>query len=427
MPIDAPLSGHDPVYSLQELNRRIKTSIREAFPETYWIQAETSDVRTHISSGHCYLEFIEKDSFSGQLAAKTRGTIWANTFRLLKPCFEQETGRQFTSGLKVLVKATVDYHELYGLHLTVLDIDPTYTLGDMARKRMEIVRQLQEEGIFTLNKELTLPDLPQRIAVITSPTAAGYEDFLKQIADNHAGFPFYIRLFPALMQGDKTETSIIAALDHIYNHAAYFDVVVILRGGGSAADLSSFDSYLLAANCAQFPLPVITGIGHERDDTVVDLVAHTRLKTPTAVAEFLIGKMQSAANLLQFLSARLLSLASGRIERNRSRLKNLTGRLPAVATSLLSGYTISLEGLNYRLKHRTANLLSNKAKELELSEQFITLASPEYILKKGYSLTIKNGNIVKHASELQVGDLIVSRFSDGETTGKVEAIDIRTP
>lgn len=420
MPTDTQ-SGDHPVYSLLELNRRIKTSIRETFPETCWVQAETSDVRIHTSSEHCYLEFIEKNPVTGQLAAKTRGTIWANTFRMLKPYFEQETGRPFTSGLKVLVNVAVDYHELYGLNLTVLDIDPTYTLGDMARKRMEIIRQLQEDGIFTLNKELELPSLPCRIAVITSPTAAGYEDFLKQITDNKAGFLFYIRLFPALMQGDKTETSIIAALDHIYTNAAHFDAVVIIRGGGSAADLSSFDSYLLAANCAQFPLPVITGIGHERDDTIVDMVAHTRLKTPTAVAEFLIGKMQSAADRLQLLSTRLSSIVSSRLEHNRSTLKKLTANLPLVATSLLSGYTLSLEGLNHRLKHRTASLLSNHAKELQLSEQFITLASPEYLLKKGYSLTLKNGKIVKHASELQAGDLIISRFADGEATSTINS------
>ncbi|MDR2967986.1 MAG: exodeoxyribonuclease VII large subunit [Tannerellaceae bacterium] len=420
MPIDTQISGHDPVYSLSELNRRIKDSIRETFPEAYWVQAETSDVRIHTSSEHCYLEFIEKNPLTGQLAAKTRGTIWAKTFRMLKPYFEQETGRQFTSGLKVLVKVAVDYHELYGLNLTVLDIDPTYTLGDMARKRMEIIRQLQEDGIFTLNKELELPTLPQRIAVITSPTAAGYEDFLKQITENKAGFPFYIRLFPALMQGEKTEMSIIAALDHIYNNVEHFDAVVIIRGGGSAADLSSFDSYLLAANCAQFPLPVITGIGHERDDTVVDMVAHTRLKTPTAVAEFLIGKMQSTADRLQLLSAGLTTIVSSRLDRNRSTLKNLVGRLPLVATSLLSAYTLSLEGLNNRIKNSTSALLSNKAKDLLLSEQFIKLASPEYILKRGYSLTIKNGNIIKHASELQAGDIIISRFSDGEAESIVK-------
>ena len=262
--------------SLVELNQRIRMTLEQAFPDTYWVRAEMSDVRENGASGHCYLEFIEKDPRSGQLLAKVRGAIWAKTFRLLKPYFEMETGQRFVSGLKVLVRVTVDFHELYGLSLTVVDIDPAYTLGDMARKRLEIIRQLQEEGVFELNKELPLPLLPRRIALISSPTAAGYEDFMNQLTHNRAGYPFYVKLFPALMQGERTEESVIAALDRIYAHQELFDVVALLRGGGATSDLNSFDSYLLAANCAQFPLPILTGIGHERDDTVVDLVAHTR-------------------------------------------------------------------------------------------------------------------------------------------------------
>lgn len=428
--------------SLFELNLRVKASIQQTFSEACWIQAETSDVRTNASSGHCYLEFIEKNALTGQLVAKSRGTIWAKTFRMLKPYFEQETGQMFTSGLKVMVKVMVEYHELYGFNLTVTDIDPTYTLGDMVRKRMEIIRQLQEDGVFTLNKELPFPVLPQRIAVITSPTAAGYEDFLKQLQDNQAGFPFYIRLFPALMQGEKTEMSIIAALDHIYNNVEHFDVVVIIRGGGSTSDLSSFDSYLLAANAAQFPLPVITGIGHERDDTVLDIVAHIRMKTPTAVAEFLINKMQDAADdlevlyqsisrtttgylteqktYLQLLGNRLPSMVSNRLERNRTSLQSLLGRLPVLASSLLSDHQTTLEAWNIRMQNGINKQLTEHQKELQLTEQFIRMVSPEYILKRGYSLTLKDNHIVKHAVDLQAGDLIVTRFSDGKRESRVE-------
>ena len=288
-------------FSLLELNNRVKGAVLNAFPETCWVRAEMSDVRTNAASGHCYLEFIEKSAITGQLVAKARGSIWAKTFRMLKPYFEMETGQMFASGLKVLVKVSVEFHELYGYSLTVLDIDPAYTLGDMIRKRMEIIRQLKEEGVFTLNKELPFPTLPKRVAVITSPTAAGYEDFLNQLANNKEGYPFYTKLFPALMQGERTEESVIAALDGVYRHADCFDVVVIIRGGGATSDLNSFDSYLLAANCAQFPLPIITGIGHERDDTILDMVAHTRMKTPTAVAEFLIGQMDRAAGEVEKL------------------------------------------------------------------------------------------------------------------------------
>ena len=305
------------VLSLTELNRNIKQALRDALPETYWVRAETSEVRVNSYSGHCYLEFIEKDERTGQVAARARGTIWAQQYAVIRPYFEEETGRPFTSGLKVLVRVAVDFHELYGLSLTVHDIDPSFTVGDLVRRRKEIIRQLQADGVFDLNRSLPFSPRPQRIAVISSATAAGYEDFTDQLLGNEYGFPFYVRLYPALMQGERTEASIIAALDRIYAVREAFDVVVIIRGGGSTADLSSFDSYALAANCAQFPLPIITGIGHERDDTVVDLVAHTRLKTPTAVAAFLIDCMATQLADINELRDRLYRAATVRIEREK--------------------------------------------------------------------------------------------------------------
>lgn len=432
--------------SLLELNNYIKGAVRNAFPDTYWVRAETSDVRTNAASGHCYLEFIEKNAITGQLVARARGSIWAKTFRMLKPYFEMETGQAFASGLKVLVKVSIEFHELYGYSLTVLDIDPTYTLGDMLRKRMEIIRQLKEEGVFTLNKELPFPTLPKRIAVITSPTAAGYEDFLNQLAGNKAEYPFYPKLFPALMQGEKTEESIIAALDRIYPHTDKFDVIVIIRGGGATSDLNSFDSYLLAANCAQFPLPIITGIGHERDDTVLDMVAHTRMKTPTAVAEFLIGCMDNAAeeleelqqdvctlatdilakqkNFLQLLGNRLPALAINRIERNRSLLQQLGAQLPVTAFSLLKLRASSLDTLALSLKSRTVSRLDSYNRFIQLTEQFIRMASPDYILKRGYTLTLKDGKIIKQATELQVGDEIVTCFAEGKVHSSVKNTNI---
>lgn len=428
--------------SLLELNNRVKGAVLNAFPETCWVRAEMSDVRTNAASGHCYLEFIEKNPVTGQLVAKARGSIWAKTFRMLKPYFEMETGQRFASGLKVLVKVSIEFHELYGYNLTVLDIDPAYTVGDMIRKRMEIIRQLKEEGVFTLNKELPLPTLPKRIAVITSPTAAGYEDFLNQLANNKAGYPFYTKLFPALMQGERTEESVIAALDRIYRHIDCFDVVVIIRGGGATSDLSSFDSYLLAANCAQFPLPVITGIGHERDDTILDMVAHTRMKTPTAVAEFLIGQMDKVAeeldalqqavcmlsndillrqkNFLQLLGSRLPALAVNRIERNRSLLQRLGGQLPAMASSLLQRRASSLDTLQLHLKNRVETKLTEQNRFIQLTEQFVKMASPDYVLKRGYSLTLKDGKIIKQAAGLNKGDELTTRFVDGEIRSTIK-------
>lgn len=434
--------------SLLELNNRVRGAISRAFPDTCWVRAEMSDVRVNQSSGHCYLEFVEKNPLTGQLAAKARGSIWAKTFRMLKPYFELETGRAFASGLKVLVQVIVEFHELYGFNLTVVDIDPTYTLGDMIRKRMEIIRQLQEEGVFTLNKELPLPLLPQRLAVITSPTAAGYEDFLHQLSANRAGYVFYPRLFPALMQGEKTEESIIAALERIYQHADCFDAVVIIRGGGATSDLSSFDSYLLAANCAQFPLPILTGIGHERDDTVVDLVAHTRMKTPTAVAEFLIGRLeetatelyglqQAASSLatqlltrektyLQLAASRLPSLVQSRIERSRSSLQMLTANLPAWVGGLTGRCRTDLERLHLRLAAAAKAATAGQKRQLELMEQFVKMASPDYILQRGYSLALQHGKIVKQAASLRPGELLTTRFADGEVESIIQKRTVTT-
>ena len=428
-------------YSLLELNNRVKHVLQQAIPDTCWIRAEMSDVRCNASSGHCYLEFIEKHPVSGQLVARARGAIWAKTFRMLKPYFEMETGQLFASGLKVLVKVSVEFHELYGYSLTVLDIDPAYTVGDLIRKRQEIIRQLKEEGVFSLNKELSFPTLPKRIAVITSPTAAGYEDFLNQLTNNKAGYPFYTRLFPALMQGERTEESVIAALDRVFQQMEYFDVVVIIRGGGATSDLSSFDSYLLAANCAQFPLPVITGIGHERDDTVLDLVAHTRMKTPTAVAEFLIARMDRAAEelnglqqaislsatdrlakqqaLLQLLGSRLPVLALNQIERNRMLLQRIGNQFPIVATTLLSKKRNRLDTLSVHFKNQVEGVLMEQRRWIELTEQFVKMASPDYLLKRGYSLTLRNGKIVKQAEELEQGDEMTVRFADGEVQVQV--------
>lgn len=434
--------------SLLELNCRIKDVICESFPDTYWLRAEMSDVRTNASSGHCYLEFIEKDPKSDQLVARARASIWAKTFRMIKPYFESQTGQLFASGLKVLVKVSVEFHELYGFSLTVLDIDPAYTLGDMIRKRMEIIHRLKEEGVFSLNKELPLPTIPQRIAVITSPTAAGYEDFLNQISGNDRGYVFYTKLFPAIMQGEKTEESVIAALESVYANVECFDVVVIIRGGGATSDLNSFDSYLLAANCAQFPLPIITGIGHERDDTVVDMVAHTRVKTPTAAAEFLIDRMDETSTELndiqqeicsmvsdkllerksdlQLLGTRLPVVVINRIEKNRSLLLSLSARFPVMASSYLKLQASQLESLQVLLKEKTSVCLDSYSRYIQMEEQFVRMASPEYILKRGYSLTLRNGQIVKDAKALHDSDKIVTRFADGDVYSSVESVSLKT-
>lgn len=403
--------------SLYELNGLVKRTIRDRMSETYWIQAELSDVRSNYS-GHCYLEFIQKDASGNNLIAKARGTIWSNIYKMLKPYFEQETGQAFASGIKVLVRVSVDFHELYGYSLTVLDIDPTYTVGDMERKRREILRLLEEEGVIDLNKELEMPVLPQRIAVISSATAAGYGDFCNQLSNNPRGYGFYTELFPAIMQGERVEESIIAALDAIYARLEAFDVVVIIRGGGATSDLSGFDTYELAANCAQFPLPIITGIGHERDDTVIDLIAHTRVKTPTAAAAFLVACMDQVADRLDNLSFRLQQGVRNRLLWEHRRIEGLKQRIPSSAYKRISDAKYGLLAANRDLQMATRQFLSMKKHRLELLQQRLNDALPEKQLARGYSITLKNGKAVKDASALKEGDTLVTLLYKG----KVESV-----
>lgn len=404
--------------SLYDLNALVRRSIAQCLPDEFWVQAELSDVRTN-STGHCYLEFIQKDPRSNNLIAKARGTIWTNVFRLLKPYFEEATGQAFASGIKVLVQVTVSFHELYGYSLTVQDIDPTYTLGDMARRRKEILKQLEEEGVLSLNKELEIPRLLQRIAVISSPTAAGYGDFCHQLQNNPRGFYFYTELFPALMQGDRVEESVLSALDKVNARLTEFDVVVIIRGGGATSDLSGFDTYLLAASCAQFPLPIITGIGHERDDTVLDSVAHTRVKTPTAAAEFLIETMNNAADELGLLAARLQESVRSLLSQQQRKLVTYKNRIPSSAYRRISNAKLTLLTAKKDIAQVVTSSLSRQRHRLELLQQRLMDASPEKQLARGYSITLKDGKIVKNAEELQTDDEIVTRLQCGEVTSIV--------
>lgn len=404
--------------SLYELNALVRRTIDNSMADEYWIQAELSDVRTH-SSGHCYLEFIQKDEHSNNLIAKARGTIWANLFRLLKPYFEETTGQPFCSGIKVLVQVTISFHELYGYSLVVQDIDPTYTLGDMARRRREILAQLDAEGVLTMNKELQMPVLPKRIAVISSEGAAGYGDFCDQLHHNPYGFIFYTELFPAIMQGDRVEESVLASLDAVMERQNEFDVVVIIRGGGATSDLSGFDTYLLAAACAQFPLPIVTGIGHERDDTVLDLVAHTRVKTPTAAAEYLIACIAETAETLADLSERLKECSRALIQKNKYHLSELSSRIPLSASRRMVANRYQLQALRKDLNQGVTAMLVRQRHKLELIQQRITDASPDKLLARGYSITLKDGKIVKDASCLKKGDVLLSVFEKGEVRSLV--------
>ena len=278
--------------TLLEYNRRINRLMQQAEVQRCWIVAETSDVM--VRGGHCYLELVQKDPATNRTIAKTRAIIWANRFAELRYRFEKETGQAFGNGLNVMVNVSANFHEQFGFSLLINEINPSYTLGDMARLRLEILARLKKEGIIDMNKELEIPILVQRIAVISAPAAAGYGDFINQLEHNSSGIKFYPCLFEAMMQGEKTVPTVIAALERIYEHIDLFDCVVIIRGGGSTSDLNSFDNYDLAANVAQFPLPVVCGIGHDRDNTVLDSIAAVRVKTPTAAAEWLVERAEQA-------------------------------------------------------------------------------------------------------------------------------------
>lgn len=406
-------------FSLLELNARVRDALQEALPERYWVRAEISEARIH-PSGHCYLELIEKEEPTGRTVAKARATIWATTFRLLRPWFEQSTGQLFTSGIKILVLVSPVFHELYGYSLTIHDIDPTYTLGDAARRRAAILQQLRDEGVADMNKELVWPPLPQRFAIISSPSAAGYGDFMNQLQNNPYGYRVYTALFPASMQGEQTERSIIEALDRIASHEELFDGVVIIRGGGATSDLNSFDSYPLAANVAQFPLPVITGIGHERDDTVIDLVANTRVKTPTAAAEWIIARLHEADLHVAGLSLSISEAVRDRLQREKQTLQRTTSALPMLVERRILNERHKSELWLEQIKHALRSRLDAERSRLDQLATTVELVSPQSLLQRGYSLTLHQGRVVKSVTDLAPGETIETLLADGSVVSRVE-------
>lgn len=421
-------------YSLLEFSTAIRSALTDAFPGKYWISAEISELYVN-GSGHCYMELIEKNA-AGVTVARQRAVMWANIYRLLQPYFEQVTGSPLTKGIKVLVQVSVSCHEVYGMSLVISDINPTYTLGDAARRRAEIIRRLSEEGVIDMNRELPLPLVPQRIAVVSSGTAAGYGDFMDQLQRNAYHYVFYPVLFAAVMQGSRTEASVIEALDRIYAASRHFDCVVIIRGGGATSDLNSFDSYALAANIAQFPLPVIVGIGHDRDETVLDRVAAVRVKTPTAAAEWLVSRVHDADVLAGNLRDKVVAAVSNRLVREASRLQQLSSVVPlavaqrlhaeerrilaaAAAVQRSHGERIARENarlslLRHLLPERLAARLAQERQRIEALSQTVALLSPDKLLARGYSLVLKDGKVVRSVASLAVGDTATLLLADGE-------------
>ena len=404
--------------SLSQLTDRIQEVLKFSFDTPVWIRAEISELRENYN-GHCYLELVEKDSNSDAILAKTKANIWSTTYRMLKPYFENSTGESLRAGLNILVAVTVEFHGVYGFSLNIRDIDPVFTIGELAARRLKIIRQLEADGIADMNKLVEMPLLPQRLAIISSATAAGYDDFMNQLHNDENQFAFYTKLFPAVMQGDQAESSIIRSLEKIYEHSELFDVVVIIRGGGATTDLACFDSYELALNCAQFPLPVISGIGHQRDVSILDMVAHSSVKTPTAAAEFLISKMKDAENVWKNIFSDISYLVQNKTENEFRKLDQTQMRITHTLRQWVTKRSHAFETHQNRLQNSVRMQIVRQKNKLLILEKSIESHSPSYLLKHGYTITALNGKRISSIKEVKAGDKIRTFVHDGEFESEI--------
>ncbi len=452
--------------SLHELNLNVRSVIKTAFGQPVWVTAEISELKEN-RNGHCYLELIEKDDHGSNIKARARGIIWAYTYRMLKPYFETTTGQAFQAGIKVMVMVSVEFHEQYGFSLEVKDIEPAFTLGDIERQKQEIVERLMDEGVFDMNRQTELNLCPQKLAIISSPTAAGFTDFMNQLENNPYGYVFYTRLFPTTMQGMETESSMTTAFEKIYQYEGFFDAVVIIRGGGASIDLHCFNNYNLAYLVTQFPIPVITGIGHEKDETILDLVAFQKLKTPTAVAEFLVDKLagvesyiddlnykvaesvteniNNAKTLITMSGHKLSSLIARIMTTEKVNIERLISRIPRLADRFIDKKQSALQRIlqrtsvsapeklqkNHELLFKaevTCKLIvRNYLKTEKLKHQHFTdslhALSPESILKRGYSISTMKGKPLMSANSVKKGDKIETLLYLGKVKSTVTGTD----
>lgn len=426
--------------SLFELNHLVRQAIDITLNSEYWVEAELSEAREN--NGHLYMELVEKDEFGNTPLAKASAKCWRSVWTQLRPKFERQTNMRLRTGMKVMLKVYPQFHETYGFSWIVTDIDPAYTLGDMARRRLEIIKILKEEGVLELNKQLPFPVFAQRIAVISSETAAGYGDFCNQLKGNSYGFSFSVKLFKAVMQGEGVENSVVDALNRIYEDVDSFDCVVIIRGGGASSDLSGFDSLSLAENIANFPLPIITGIGHDRDETVADMVAHSKVKTPTAAAALLIDNLCVVLNRIDNAAQRIYNKVGILMQYEQQRMLRLSKTIPALFSVVSARENANLEKLFQRMsaaclrgvaeEENKITLFENKLLQnlgrlmqyehhkLELLSQRVSALDPQLLLSRGYSMTTFNGKAVMDGSTLKTGDKISTRFAKGSITSIVD-------
>ena len=421
--------------TLYELNSLVRDTIEEELHQEYWVEAELSEVRE--VRGHCYMQLVQYDRseeggkrkrYENTPIAQASAKCWQSSWQLLRPYFEKETGQRLHAGMKVLLQVYANFHETYGFSWIVTDIDPTYTMGDMARKRQEIIRVLKEEGVFDLQKELPLPLFCQRIAVISSANAAGYGDFVNQLENNEYGFQFHTRLFPAVMQGEDVEKSVIAALEQIFRGSGdmeargnenTFDCVVIIRGGGATADLSGFDTLALAENVANFPLPIITGIGHERDESILDMVSHTRVKTPTAAAAFLIDHLKEVLEVLNDVQERITRYAQQKLSTLDAQLSVVAEAIPRLFSVVKTRQDARLDSMQEKMTMLIERRLETEQHRIQLVSEKVKSLDPTLLLRRGYSITLRNGKVVKDVSVLNVGDELETRLAHGSVRSKV--------
>lgn len=421
--------------TLYELNSLVRETIEEELHQEYWVEAELSEVRE--VRGHCYMQLVQYDRseeggkrkrYENTPIAQASAKCWQSSWQLLRPYFEKETGQRLHAGMKVLLQVYANFHETYGFSWIVTDIDPTYTMGDMARKRQEIIRVLKDEGVFDLQKELPLPLFCQRIAVISSANAAGYGDFVNQLENNEYGFRFHTRLFPAVMQGEDVEKSVIAALEQIFRGSGdmeargnenTFDCVVIIRGGGATADLSGFDTLALAENVANFPLPIITGIGHERDESILDMVSHTRVKTPTAAAAFLIDHLKEVLEVLNDAQERITRYAQQKLSTLDAQLSVVAEAIPRLFSVVKTRQDARLDSMQEKMTMLIERRLETEQHRIQLVSEKVKSLDPTLLLRRGYSITLRNGKVVKDVSVLRAGDELETRLAHGSVRSKV--------
>ena len=404
--------------TLRELQRRVKSALEGQFALPVWVSAEISEIKVNYS-GHCYLELVEKGGDNGVPTAQARAVMWRSHYPRISGYFEAETGQRLAAGIRILAKVLVSYHELYGFSLQITDIDPSYTLGDMERQRQQTIAQLQQEGVWDMNREAPMPAVVQRIAVVSSVHAAGYQDFCQEL--EKSPYRFEVSLFDAFMQGEAAEESIVAALCAVAERLEKFDAVVLIRGGGSRSDLNCFNAYRLCAHVAQFPLPVVTGIGHDKDTSVTDMVAHTALKTPTAVAGWLVERMAEADGWLDYAALQLHDATAAAMHTSEVRLERLSGEVRRLSGELLTRQSLRLEHLGTLLPEAARDFLARQTLRLENAAELIAGRSPERILRLGFAVLRAGGKAVTSAAGVTAGEDVEIEVSDGRISATVNS------